>query len=57
MSHRKTFDSEIPSDRHVMILQNRRKDEVKKNFAIGIQRVETGKHSGVSQSLKARGKI
>jgi hypothetical protein len=55
MSERKTLDKEFESDRQVMILHNRRKDEVKKNFAIGIQRVVAVKHSAREHSLKKSG--
>ncbi|MBI4682065.1 MAG: hypothetical protein HY757_03065 [Nitrospirae bacterium] len=43
MPDRKSLNKEIDSIHQVTVLQNRRMDEVKKNFAVGIQRVFPGR--------------
>ena len=51
MSESKTLDNEIDSNQQMIILQNRRMDEVRKNFAAGIPRIVAVKNLSRESSV------
>ena len=54
MEERKTLSSEISYSQYLAVMQERRADEVKRNFAIGIQRLGTAKSPDQERPLKLR---
>lgn len=52
MEERKTLSSDISYDRQLAVIQERRTDEVKRNFAIGIQRLVAEKSAGQERRVR-----
>lgn len=56
MPDRKSLNKEIDSNRQMTVWQNKRMDGVKKNFAVGIQRVFPGKNLNRELCFKTKGR-
>ena len=54
MSDRKSFDNVIESNRHVVISQNRRMDEVKKNFSVSVEGMISARNMNRDSRFKKR---
>ncbi len=54
MEQRKSLDDETGTDRRMIVLHSRRMEEVKKNCAVGIQRIVADKIFNRGHSLKTR---
>ena len=54
MSDRKSDDNETGPGRHMIVLHNRRMEEVRKNFAVGIQRIVADRIVNRGTNLKTR---
>ena len=54
MKQRESLDNETGPDRQMIVLHSRRMEEVRKNFAVGIQRIVADRIINRGQSLKTR---
>jgi hypothetical protein len=54
MQQSKSLDNETGQDRQMIVMHNRRMAEVRKNFAVGTQRIAADKVINRGHSLKTR---
>ncbi len=54
MQQRKSLDNETGTDRQMIVMHSRRMEAVRKNFAVGIQRILADKIINRGHSLKTR---